>query len=98
MLHTQLNTDQLQWKFPFHQSGSIAHLVTPIKSKAGGAWAAVQRRRSLLQCGNTINLHLHLLQAILVPVLQFLCQVWGMQSPQVAAANNACAALQPGSV
>ena len=39
----------------FHQSGSIAHLVTPIKLKAGGSWAAVH---SLLQCGNTISLHL----------------------------------------
>ena len=37
----------------FHQSGSIAHLVTPSKAKAGGSWAAVQRR----QCGNTISLH-----------------------------------------
>ena len=45
--------------FHFHLSGSIAHLVTPIKSKAGGSWAAVQRHHSLLQCGNTINLHLH---------------------------------------
>ena len=26
----------------FHQSRSIAHLVTPIKLKAGGSWAAVQ--------------------------------------------------------
>ena len=33
----------------FHQSGSIAHLVTPIKARAGGSWAAVQRRHSLLQ-------------------------------------------------
>ena len=78
----------------FHQSGSIAHLVTPIKSKAGGSWAAVQRRHSLLQCGNTINLHLHLLQAILVPVLQYGCQIWGMHSPRVAAADDARAALQ----
>ena len=78
----------------FHQSGSIAHLVTPIKSKAGGSWAAVQRRHSLLQCGNTISLHLHLLQAILVPVLQYGCQIWGMHSPRVAAANDARAALQ----
>ena len=61
----------------FHQSGSIAHLVTPIKSKAGGSWAAVQRRHSLLQCGNTISLHLRLLQAVLVPVLQYGCQIWG---------------------
>ena len=43
----------------FPQSGSIAHLVMPIKLKAGGSWAAVQRRHSLLRCGNTINLHLH---------------------------------------
>ena len=61
------------------------------------SWAAVQRRHSLLQCGNTINLHLHLLQAILVPVLQYGCQIWGMYSPRVAvaaAANDARAALQ----
>ena len=65
----------------------------PIKSKAGGSWAAVQPH-SLLQCGNTINLRLHLLQAILVPVLQYGCQIWGMHSPCVAAANDARAALQ----
>ncbi len=59
----------------FHQSGAVAHLVTPIKSKAGGFWAAVQRRHSLLRCGNTINLHLHLLQAVLVSVLLYGCQV-----------------------
>ena len=78
----------------FHQSGSIAHLVMPIKLKAGGSWAAVQWHHSLLQCGNTINLHLHLLQAILVPVLQYGCQIWGMHSPRVAAANDARAAFQ----
>lgn len=77
-----------------HQSGSIAHLIAPIKSKPGGSWAAVQRRHSLLQCGNTINLHLHLLQAILVPVLQYGCQIWGMHSPRVAVADDAHAALQ----
>ena len=66
----------------------------PVKLKAGGPWAAVQRRHVLLQCGNTINLHLHLLQAILVPVLQYGCQIWSMHSPHVAAANDACAALQ----
>ena len=65
----------------FHQSGSVAHLVMPIRSKAGGSWAAVQRRHSLLQCGNTISLHLHLLQAILLPVLRCGCQIWGMHSP-----------------
>ena len=36
----------------------------------------------------------HLLQAILVPVLQYGCQIRGMHSPRVAAANDARAALQ----
>ena len=82
----------------FHQSGSIAHLVTPVKARAGGFWVAVQRRHSLLQCGNTINLHLHLLQAILVPALQYGCQryiyIYVMHSLRVAVANDARAALQ----
>ena len=56
------------------------HLINPIKSKAGGSWAVVQRRHSLLQCGNTVYLQLHLLQAILVPVLQYGCQVRGVHS------------------
>ena len=78
----------------FHQSGSLAHLITPIKSRAGGSWAAVQRRHSLLQCGNTVKLHLHLLQAILVPAMQYGCQIWGMHSPRVAMANAARSRLQ----
>ncbi len=78
----------------FHQSGAVAHLISPIKSRAGGSWAAVQRRHSLLQCGKTINLHLHLLQAVLVPVLQYGCQVWSMHSPRVAAANSSRLDLQ----
>ena len=51
----------------FHQSGSIAHLVTPVKARAAGSWAAVQWFHSLLQCGNTISLHLHLLQFWCLP-------------------------------
>ena len=78
----------------FHQSGSIARLVEPIKSRAGGSWAVVQRRHSLLQCGNTVNLHLYLLQTTLVPVLQYGCEIWGMHSPRVVAANGARDALQ----
>jgi len=78
----------------FHQSGAVAHLVTTIKSKAGGSWAAVQQRHSLLQCGRTINSHLHLLQAVLVSALLYGCQVWGMHSPRVAAANRARLDLQ----
>ena len=73
--------------FHFHQSGFIAHLVTPIKLRPDDSWAAVQRRHSLLQCGNTIILHLKLVQAILVPVLQYGCQIWAMHSPHVAAAS-----------
>ena len=79
----------------FHQSGAVVLLVNPIKLKAGGSWAAVQRRHSLLQCGRTVNLQLHLLQAVLVPVLQYGCQIRGMHSPRVAAANRACLDLQP---
>ena len=62
--------------------------------EAGGSWAAVQRLHSLLQCGSTTNLHLHLLQAILLPVLQYGCQIWGVHSPRVADVNDARAALQ----
>ena len=76
----------------FHQSGSIAHLVTPLKARAGGSWAAVQRRHSLLPCGNTVNLHLHLLRAVLVPALQHGCQIWDMHSPRAAVVNDARAA------
>ena len=78
----------------FHQSGAISHLIRPIKSKAGGSWATVQRRHSLLQCGKAINLHLRLLHAILVPVMQYGCEVWGMHSPRVAVANDARLGLQ----
>ena len=89
----QVATFKYLW-LHFHQSGSIAHFVTRIKARAGGSWAAVQRRHSLLQCGNTVSLHLHLLQAILVPALQYGCQIWGVHSPRAAVANNARAALQ----
>ena len=78
----------------FHESGALEHLINPIKSKAGGSRAAVQRRHSLLQGGNTANLQLHLLQAVLLPVLQYGCQVRGMHSPHVAAANLARLDLQ----
>ena len=46
-----------------HRSGSIAQFVTPIKLRAVNSWAAAQQCHSLLQCGNTINLHLQLLQS-----------------------------------
>ena len=55
-----------------HKSGDIVDLMEPIKHKAAGSWAAVQRRHSLLQCGSTVNIHLQLLQSVLVPALHYL--------------------------
>ena len=84
------------WGFISISQALLRTLSRQSGRQAGASWVAVQRRRSLLQCGNTISLHLHLLQAILVPVLQSGCQIWGMHSPRVrvAAANDARAALQ----
>ena len=52
--------------------------------------------RQCCQLDSLGNLHLHLLQAtgILVPALQYVCQIWGMHSPRAAVANDARAALQ----
>jgi len=84
----------------FHASeGDISHIITPLKAKAAGSWAVVQQRHSnsaensQLQCGNTVNLTLFLLQGILVPSLHYGCELWGMHSPR-GAAQNARAALQ----
>ncbi len=57
----------------FHSSmisGGIAHLITPLKVRAAGSWAVVQQRHSQLQCGNTVNLKVFLLQSILAPSLR----------------------------
>ena len=78
----------------FHKSGDIVHLIQPIKHKAAGSWAAVQRRHSLLQCGGTVNLHLQLLQSILTPALHYGCEVWGMHSPDAGSARHARLDLQ----
>ena len=48
----------------------------------------------MLRFGKTVNLQLYLLQAVLVPVLQDGCQVWGMHNPLVAAARLAHIDLQ----
>ena len=69
-------------------------MIQPIKNKAAGSWAAVQRRHSLLQCGSTVNIHLQLLQSILVPALHYGCEVWGMHGPGAGAAEQARLALQ----
>ncbi len=55
---------------------------SPLKAKAAGSRAVVQQRHSQLQCGNP---KLFLLQSILVPSLQYGCQMWGMHSPCGAA-------------
>ena len=47
----------------FHTSGSISQLVVPLK--AARSWGVVQQRHSQLQCGNTVNLMLSLLQSML---------------------------------
>ena len=78
----------------FHSSGSISHLISPMKAKAAGSWAVVQRRHSQLQCGATVNLKLQLLQSILVPSIHYGCELWGMHSPRDAAANKARAGLE----
>ena len=78
----------------FHSSGNISHLIRPLKAKATGSWAVVQRRHSQLQCGNTVNIKLRLLQSILVPTMHYGCELWGMHSPHSAAANKARSDLE----
>ena len=51
----------------FHTSGSISHLIAPLTTKATWSWGVVQERHFQLQCGDTVNLTLSLLQSILVP-------------------------------
>jgi len=78
----------------FHSSGNISHLISPMKAKAAGSWAVVQRRHSQLQCGATVNLKLQLLQSILVPSIHYGCELWGMHSPGVPLANKARIGLE----
>ena len=77
----------------FHISGGISHLIAPMKAKAARSWGVVQQRHSQLQCGNTVNLMLSLLQSILVPALHYGCEIWGMHTP-TGEAKAARAALQ----
>ena len=77
----------------FHCSGSISHLISPMKAKAAGSWAVVHRH-SQLQCGATVNLKLQLLQSILVPSIHYGCEFWGMHSPRVPLANKARTGLE----
>ena len=53
------------------------------------SWAIVQQKHAQLQCGDSVNLKLHLFQSILVPTFHYGCQVWAMHSPTDRAANTA---------
>ena len=53
----------------------------------------VQQRHSQLQCGNTVNPKLFLLQSILAPSLHYGCELWGMHTPR-GEAQKARVALQ----
>ena len=78
----------------FHASGDISYLINPLRAKAAGSWAVVQRMHSQLQCGNTVNLKLQLLQSILIPSIHYGCELWGMHSPNAALANKSRTDLQ----
>lgn len=78
----------------FHSSGSNSHLIYPMKAKAAGLWAVVQRRHSQLHCGATVNAKLQLSQSILIPSIHYGCELWGMHSPGAALANKARTSLE----
>ncbi|KAL3144032.1 hypothetical protein ABBQ32_003836 [Trebouxia sp. C0010 RCD-2024] len=78
----------------FHASGDISHLINPLRAKAAGSWAVVQRMHSQLQCGNMVNLKLQLLQSIWTPSIHFGCELWGMHRSTVALANKSRTDLQ----
>ena len=69
-------------------------LIAPLKAKMTSSWAAVQRKHAQLRCGDTVGLKLRLLQTILVRTVHYGCEVWGMHSTHVAAANAARSELQ----
>jgi len=73
---------------PFHQSGHIAHLITPKLNKEAASWAIVQQKHAQLQCSDTVCLKFRLVQSILAPAFHYGCPVWGMHSPTDSAANN----------
>ena len=78
----------------FHESDSVAHLTKPLKAKTAGSRAMVQQKHAQFQCGDTVNLKLSLLQALLMPTVHCGCAVWGMYSPSIALANSARSELQ----
>ncbi len=75
--HFQCWTLSTTWVCTFVRQGLYS---TNLKAKAAGSWAVVQQRHSQLQCGNTVNLKVFLLQGILVPSLHYGCALWGMHS------------------
>ena len=78
------------WVCAFVRQGLYS---TNLKAKAASSWAVVQQRHSQLQCGNTVNLKVFLLQGILVPSLHYGCALWGMHSPN-GTAQKARTAVQ----
>ncbi len=75
-------------RLPFHQSGHIAHLITPKLNKAAASQAIVQQKDARLQCIDTVCLRFRLFRSILAPALNYGCPFWGMHSPTNSAANN----------
>ena len=73
----------------FGTSGTIFHLISPLRAKVAASWTIVQQQYSQLQCGNTVNVKLQLLHSILVPSVHYGCGLWGMHSPRAALAKKA---------
>ena len=56
------------------------------RAKAAAFWTVVQQRHSRLQCANTVNVKLQLLQSIFMPSVHYGCDLWGMRMHSCRAA------------
>ncbi len=72
-----------------YSTGSVAYSISPLRAKPASSWGVVQQRHAQLQCGDTVHFKLKLLQSIPISAINHGCEVWGMHSPAVAAANQA---------
>ena len=68
---------------PFHQSGHIAHHITPKLNKAAASWAIVQQKHTQLQCSDTGCLKFRLFQSILAPAFHYGCLFGACIVPQI---------------
>ena len=94
---TTLSEQMTTFKFLGPSSLSVGRCYTcdqPNQVKGWGFLGLLFSGDILCNSGKTNNLHLHCLQAVLVPVSQYGCQVCGMHGPPVAAAKHACLDLQ----